>query len=181
MKLQDINLLFEYNRWANLKILGTVSELTEEQFTREIKSSYSSIRDTLFHILASQWFWQMVWKLSFKATSHRDVPTFDIQNAIAQSVRLGEMPSPQNIPNFDKLHNRWAEVDKETQEFITDLTDETLQKEIPLNDEGKQLRYQLWQTMLQIVTLSSYHRGQVVTMLCQLGIKPPATDLLIFL
>ena len=38
----------------------------------------------------------------------------------------------------------------------------------------------LWQQLQHVVNHSSYHRGQVVTLLRQLGVDPIGTDLIAF-
>jgi uncharacterized damage-inducible protein DinB len=48
------------------------------------------------------------------------------------------------------------------------------------NLKGETWRYPLWQQMHHVVNHSTYHRGQVVTMLRQLGAAAPATDLLVY-
>jgi uncharacterized damage-inducible protein DinB len=55
MNKQDVQLLYEYNRWANAQVLAASSRLTEEQFTRDLSSGHRSVRDTLAHILAADW------------------------------------------------------------------------------------------------------------------------------
>src|SRR6516164_2238607 len=66
MTKDDIRLLFEYDRWANNRILRAASALTPEQFTRDLGGSFVSVRDTLVHIIRSEWGWLTYWK----STSH---------------------------------------------------------------------------------------------------------------
>jgi hypothetical protein len=51
----DIPLLYEYDRWANNRVLQAVSTLSSEEFTRDLGASFRSIRDTLVHILSGEW------------------------------------------------------------------------------------------------------------------------------
>jgi DinB family protein len=48
------------------------------------------------------------------------------------------------------------------------------------NLQGVHWEYSLAETMQHVVNHSSYHRGQVVVLLRQLGQTPPATDFLVF-
>jgi len=43
----NIHFLYEFDRWANSMILLAVSPLTPEQFTRDARVSFRSVRDTL--------------------------------------------------------------------------------------------------------------------------------------
>ena len=49
----DIQLLYEYDRWANGRVLQAASALSPEQFTRDLGGSFVSVRDTLVHIIVA--------------------------------------------------------------------------------------------------------------------------------
>ena len=51
MTKDDIQLLYEYDRWANNSVLQAVSTLSPEEFTRDLGGSLRSVRDTLVHII----------------------------------------------------------------------------------------------------------------------------------
>ncbi|MQA90344.1 MAG: hypothetical protein GEU90_08915 [Gemmatimonas sp.] len=48
------------------------------------------------------------------------------------------------------------------------------------NTAGAAFESTFWQMARHVVNHSSYHRGQVATLLRQLGHRPPATDLIAF-
>lgn len=54
MNKDDIQLLYEYDRWANNTVLERVAALSNEQFTRDLGGSFRSVRDTLLHIIAGE-------------------------------------------------------------------------------------------------------------------------------
>jgi len=54
MTRDDIQLLYAYDRWANSRVLQAASALSAEQFTRDLGGSFSSVRDTLVHIVGEQ-------------------------------------------------------------------------------------------------------------------------------
>ncbi len=62
MNKDDIQLIYEYDRWANNRVLQAASALTNEQFTRDLGGSFRSVRDTLVHIIAGEWGWFAYWK-----------------------------------------------------------------------------------------------------------------------
>lgn len=49
--------LFSYTDWANGAILDATATLQHEQLTRDLHSSFPSVRDTLAHIAESDWIW----------------------------------------------------------------------------------------------------------------------------
>ena len=52
---EHIQLLYEYDRWANNRVLQAASALTPEEFTRDLHGSFRSVRDTLVHIIGGEW------------------------------------------------------------------------------------------------------------------------------
>ena len=159
MNKKDIQLLYEYNRWANAQVLNVSSKLTEDQFTRDLSSSHRSVRDTLTHILAAEWVWLMRWRC----------------------VSPKALFNPADFPNLNSLRTRWAEIEREQTDFIGGVTDESLDRVIAyVNTKSEEWRYPLWQMMQHVVNHSTYHRGQVATLLRQLGAEPVPTDLLVF-
>ena len=54
MTRDDILLLYEYDRWANRRVLNAASTLTHEQFTRCVSGNFHRVRDTLLHILGGR-------------------------------------------------------------------------------------------------------------------------------
>jgi uncharacterized damage-inducible protein DinB len=57
MELNNIRPLYDYNRWASRRILTVASTLASDDFIRPMGNSFSSIRDTLAHILSAEWIW----------------------------------------------------------------------------------------------------------------------------
>jgi uncharacterized damage-inducible protein DinB len=160
MNKRDIQLLYEYNRWANARVLAVVSALDLEQFTRDLSGSFHSVRDTMTHILAGEWIWLRRWK--------------------------GESPKTMfnaaDFPNAAVLKTKWAEVENEQTDFVNSLTDESLERVIAYtNTNGEVWQYSLGMMMQHVVNHSSYHRGQVTTMLRQLGAEAVPLDFLVFI
>ena len=66
-------------------------------------------------------------------------------------------------------------------DYLARVTDEMLGKPLTyISDRGDTLSSELWRQMFHLINHQSYHRGQVVTLLRQLGEQPPATDFLPF-
>jgi len=159
MNQQDIQLLYKYNRWANAQVLKASSTLTEEQFTEDLSGSHRSVRATLTHMLAVEWLWLMRWK----------------------GVSPEALFDPTAFPNLSSLRAKWAEVEREQTDFVSGVADESLARLIGyVNIKGEAWQYPLWQMMQHVVNHSSYHRGQVATLLRQLGAEPAPTDFLLF-
>ncbi len=159
MSTQDIRVLYEYNRWANAQTLAAVSALTAEQFTRNLSSSFPSVRDTLVHILSAEWIWLKRWL----------------------GISPPAMLPAKDFPAPEAVCKRWAEIEREQTDFIDSLTEEMLVRRISyLNTKGERWEYALGQMLQHVVNHSTYHRGQIATMLRQLGQVPAPTDFLMF-
>ena len=160
MNKKDIQYLYDYNRWANARMIEAASKLTAEQFTTDLQSSHRSVRDTLAHILAAQWIWLERWK----GTSPK------------------ALLDPSDFPTVESVRKRLSEVESECAGFIDGLTDESLGEAITYtNTKGEQWTYPLGQMLQHVANHSTYHRGQVTTMLRQLGAEVSPVDLLVFM
>jgi uncharacterized damage-inducible protein DinB len=159
MNPEQIRLLFAYDAWANHRILDACAALAPEQFTRDLGSSFPSVRDTAAHILGAYW----VWLERFHGRS-------------AQSLLKTEQ-----FPDLASLRTRWSEVERELHSYANSLSAEDLDGEFEYRDlKGNQFRNPRWQALQQLVNHGSYHRGQITTMLRQLGAAPVSTDLIRF-
>jgi uncharacterized damage-inducible protein DinB len=154
--------LFEYNYWARDRQLQVCEGLTEEQFLRPMNSSYSSVRDTLAHLLAAEWVWSERW--------HGRSPASQDAQELA----------PEKFPTLDALRARWGGVESGVRDFLAGLSDEALTRPLSYtNIKGKAWVYPLWQTMMHVINHQTYHRGQVTTLLVQLGVEPVPLDFLV--
>src|SRR5262249_8389777 len=57
MNLSDLRTLLDYHYWARDRVLDAVAALTPEQFTRDLGSSFPSVRDTIAHLHPAEWAW----------------------------------------------------------------------------------------------------------------------------
>jgi len=160
MTTQDIRLLFAYNRWANARTLSAAALVAPDALTRELGNSFASVRDTLVHIYGAEWIWLARWT----GTS----PTTPV--------------APADVPDVAALAARWKTLEDEQSAFIKGLTDADLERPIEYaNLKGDRFTNPLGALMQHLVNHSTYHRGQVTTLLRQLGATPVSTDLVTFL
>lgn len=80
------------------------------------------------------------------------------------------------------LESSCADLVRDQNRFIEALTDARLASRTAfVNSRGQPCEFSLAHMMLHVVNHSSYHRGQVVTLLRQLGQTPPSTDFTLYL
>jgi uncharacterized damage-inducible protein DinB len=157
MTPKEMGALYDFNDWANRQVLDSCAALTPEQFTQDLRSSFPSVRDTLAHILGAEW----VWLERFNGRSPAGLP-----------------PGTE-YPDLASLRARWDVFGPELLDFVSEVTASELEQAVEYrNLKGKTFSYPLATMLQHLVNHGSYHRGQVATMLRQLGATPVSTDLL---
>jgi uncharacterized damage-inducible protein DinB len=157
MDVNDLRDLFEYNAWANQQMLEACALLSTEQFTRDMKSSFASIRDTLVHTLGGE----MIWLGRLRG----EAPV--------------AFPNPAGFPDCASVQRNFCEIDAGLVKYTAALTPESLGAEIAYKTTTGTPYTGKPASMLQhLANHGTYHRGQVTTMLRQLGAKAVSTDLM---
>jgi uncharacterized damage-inducible protein DinB len=152
-------LLFQYNQWANRKILDACAALSPEQFSRDLGASFQSVQGTLVHIYGAEWVWQ-------ERIAGRWHPT---------------LPAASGFPVFASVRAKLEEKDRELIDYVSKLTPPEIESVLQYkNLEGKEFSSPIWEILHQLSNHGTYHRGQIVTLLRQLGAKGVSTDLIGF-
>lgn len=160
MTAAEAQLHIRYSGWASRKALDAAMALPAEQQTKAMGVSHESIVGTLCHTYMADRIW-------YKRTVEPDL----------------DMP-PWNV-NFplQKLAEDWQDIQKRWEAWAESLNDADMDrvvrfKMISVNAEGEA---PVTHVVLHLVNHATLHRGQVVAMLRQLGVKPPVTDLIFYL
>jgi uncharacterized damage-inducible protein DinB len=160
---QDLSTLrnfFAFGRWANRTILESVAVLTPEEYARPIGGSFGSVQGTLVHLYGADW----VWLERFHGRSPR------------------AMPEGEGLLALDALTRKWREVEAGQDAFIATLTQERLAEPLSyVAFSGESFTRRLGDALLHLANHGTYHRGQVATLLRQLGRKAASTDYLRFI
>jgi uncharacterized damage-inducible protein DinB len=159
MMLNEVIELFEYNDWANARLLGACSSLSQEQWSQDLGGSYPTLLSVVAHVVGGEWIWLQRWT----GESPRSVPDWFTD------------PTPSG------LDDALEQVQQERRRFLGTLTDADLDREVPYTLlDGSKGALALSSLLRHLVNHSTYHRGQIASMLRRLNVAPPATDLLIF-
>jgi uncharacterized damage-inducible protein DinB len=159
MNAEEFRTLYEYNAWANRRVMESCARLNADQFTRDLVSSFHSVRDTLAHILGAEWLWLERWH----GRSHSSL------------LFAGD------FSDLSAIRARWAEVERDLTDFVASLTDDDVSRVYEYKTtEGVPYASPAWQMLQHVVNHGTYHRGQIATMLRQLGNKSQSTDLILF-
>lgn len=148
--------LSSYNIWANQLLLDTINHLPEEKQKRELPSSFSSLYKTILHM-------------------------HDAENIWWQRMKLQERiirPSENFTGNMNEAGNLLLSQNRQWKEWIVGANEHQLDHVFQYNNFKKeQFKQPIYQMLLHVFNHGTYHRGQLVNMLRQLGVeKIPGTD-----
>ena len=149
--------LAQYNIWANDRILGVLQSLTNEQLEHTVESSFPSVRATIQHAYGAE----DIWLQRLQLTEH-------------PAWKGGDDSKP-----FFEVAESWRQTSASLLEMIEKAFDDRAFTHVfQYYDMHKQShKMPVSECLLHIFNHGTYHRGQLVTMLRQLGVtKIPSTD-----
>ena len=159
MTLDDLKRRYDYGYWANARLFAVISQLTPEQFTREVAGSWASIRNTLVHVMSAEWGWI----------------------ARCGGPARGPQLKPDDYPTLASVIEQWSIVEGYAREFLGTLTDDDLDRvvEFTLDVTGTQAM-SVGEMLQHGATHGVHHRGQIALLLRVIGMPPGNFDLLFY-
>jgi uncharacterized damage-inducible protein DinB len=149
-----------YNLWANQLIIDLVSSLPEALHTSETSASFPTLHQTILHLWDAESTWWQRLKLQERII-------IQSENFTGNTVDAG-----QQLLALDRQWHGWME---KTQEHVLQ---HVFQYQNSKREHFKQPTYQM---LLHLFNHGTYHRGQLVCQLRQLGVtKIPATDFIVW-
>jgi uncharacterized damage-inducible protein DinB len=158
--LTDLNTLVDYHYWARDRMLDAVAALTPEQYLGDLGNSFKSVRDTAVHTYAAE----LIWHLRWTGTSPPS------------------LIDPAEFPDVAGLRAAWTAHEDRLRSFVAALGEGGAERVFEYRlMNGQECRSPFWQMLQQVVNHASYHRGQITTMIRQLGAAAPkGQDLITF-
>ena len=144
-----------FNQWAHERLLDTIGELTADQQHAVIPSSFDSLYKTVFHVWGAESLWLGRLNLA--------------------PIKINGDPFNESM---EELSKALKAVDQLWVEWVESRNDEQLVQKLNYHNKAGVPFTQSYDLLLQhIFNHSTYHNGQLVTMLRALGIQNiPATD-----
>jgi uncharacterized damage-inducible protein DinB len=151
MNFQDLRTLLDYHYWARDRMFDALDALTPEQAGRGLGNSFNSIHDTVAHLYAAEAAWYARW--------HGDSPA-----ALLTGAAFADLAT---------VRRAWTDHEPKMRAFLEELGEVGITRVISFKMlTGQPASSPFWQMLQHIVNHASYHRGQVTTMLRQLGAQP---------
>lgn len=159
MTAEDLASMFDYAYWANRKLFEAVSGLSTERFTQDVAGSYGSIRNTLVHMMSTEWGWM----------------------ERSGGTKRGPKLNGADFPTFSSVHEKWTWVESQIRAFLNGLSDDDLNREVEFSlGDGPEHVLSIGQMMHHAAVHSVHHRGQVALLLRQLGVAPGNFDIVFY-
>lgn len=145
-----------YNHWAHQRLIELMLSLPAEKPLEEVPSSFNSLLKTILH----SWDAESVWWQRVKLQERVQLPSVSFQGGFADACAALLQQARQ-----------W-------EEWVGNASDLTLDHVFQFYTTKKEpVKMPVFQVVMHVFNHSTYHRGQLVTMLRQLGIeKIPSTD-----
>jgi uncharacterized damage-inducible protein DinB len=144
--------MYNYHVWANGKIMNRLKELPQDVYHKEINRGFSSISKVVSHIYLTDYTWLGI----ISGTS--------MSEAMAHSAQLKEDMEAKSIK---EIENSFLELSTQYKSF---LNENQADKAFKLdNPYAGVIETSVSETILHVMTHGSYHRGNIATMLRQMG------------
>jgi len=145
-----------YNVWANQRIMDIILGLPEEKQLQTVPSSFDSLYKTVLHMLDAE----NIWWQRMKLEERINIPSEHFKGTMKELAHTLQQQSKQ-----------WEEWVKATPESSLDHVFHYY------NRKKEFFKMPIYQMLHHVFNHSTYHRGQLVNMLRQLGTeKVPSTD-----
>lgn len=159
MIIQDFQILFEYNSWANSRTQQAVESMPEEKLYVDLKNSFGSIHGTLVHLVGAE----------------------DIWLQRMNGADPGIFMKKENYPTYESVKVKWKEIEEGWQKYLSTVKEEELTRVLTFHTQkGDLVTQKVWQSLQHAVNHSTYHRGQITTLIRQSGGTPVGTDLIAY-
>jgi uncharacterized damage-inducible protein DinB len=155
----DPLLHLRYQAWATGLICDAAKQLPSAEYEKDCGSSHGGIKTTLHHMFRADSLW-------FSRVAGEPFGN------------IADVSVPETLP---ELASEWGTLLDRFQNWFRQLEPKQYGIEVRYtNSQGVPYSTPLWQVVLHVVNHGTLHRGQVVAMMRQAGMKPPATDLILF-
>ena len=161
MNIQDILTIYEYNYWANKRILAASEKVTQKQFLAPASFPFGGLRGTIIHILDAEFGWRMFFKDN---------------NWSAPELKAEEFPTLASV------QERANQEEKEMRAYLATLSDKDLNGHRHYtNERGEPRDRILWHCLWHVVNHGTQHRSEAAALLTDYGSSPGNLDFTVYL
>ena len=169
MKIDEIKLLYDYNDWADERILAACARVSPEQYAAPTSYAHGSLRATMVHILDN------IWQQRITLQGYYEEPLAD--EAAYDATELHE----DAFPTLAVLQERWSIEQQELRAYLDTLTEETLNGTIRYVIPGAMRERVVWHILLDVIIHATQHRSEAAALLTSYGQSPGDFDFTLFM
>lgn len=159
MNASDLRTLFDYNYWANARIMRAALEVTPEQFVAANTSSYGSLRGTLVHTLRAE----MIWRRRLQGESTESLPVET------------DFPTPR------ALFEAWQVEEPRMRAYLQGLSEAEAQAVAEYkNTKGEAFQNVVWKILAHVVNHGTQHHAEAAAMLTDFDHSPGDIDMIMY-
>ncbi len=159
MRVEDIKLMYEYNEWANNRILDAAEKVSPAQLTQPNELGWGSLMGGLVHILDAEFGW-------FNRLFDRGD---------------GEWLKAEDFSDLAALRERWQQQNEITQSCLDTLKDGDLTRVHTSSGGERDYHWVMWQALAHVVNHGTQHRSECAALLTGFGSSPGDMDFTLFL
>jgi uncharacterized damage-inducible protein DinB len=160
MHKADLITLYDYNYWANARILDAAAQVSHEQYCAPANLSHGSLRGTLVHTFVAE----LVWRTRCQA-----------------GISLPALPTPAEYPTLEILRAHWLDEEGKMRLYLASLTDESIYTPVHyVTTSGIPYSNVLWNLLVHVVNHGTQSRAEAGLALASYGHSPGDLDMVLF-
>lgn len=160
MQSSEILQLYDYNYWANRRILEAAANMPKPEFMSPKKVSHGSLRGTIIHVLSAEWVWRT-----------------RCQEGVSPPGLLDE----RDFPTVESIRERFQAEETLMRAFLNTLTDADLSQEVSYTTtKGRPFATVMWHILLHIVNHGTQFRAEAAVILSEYGHSPGDLDFILY-
>jgi len=160
-----------YNRDFNRQLYELIGGLSDDGRKKDMGAFFGSIHGTLNHILLAD----QVWLGRFSTAVPNQKSLTGVKPIQLSSLRQ------EVCATFEDLSVERRATDDLIIDWVEELTDDVLAGTMRYgNSRGDICEYPVWLVVAHLFNRQTHHRGQITTLLSQLGHDPGVTDYLVY-
>ena len=168
MKIDEINLLYGYNDWADARILAACAKVSSDQYITPIAYGHGGLRATMVHILDNIWQQRITLQGYYQKPLEND--------AAYDATELHE----DIFSTLAMLQERWLIEQREMWAYLDTLTEEMLNSTIHYVIPGAVRERVVWHILLDLTIHATQHRSEAAALLTSYGQSPGDLDFTMF-
>ncbi len=169
MKVDEVKLLYDYNAWADARLLAACARVSPQQYAAPGSYGRGGLRAIMVHILDNLWQQRITLQGYYREPLANE--------AAYEATELHE----DALPTFAMLQERWRIEQREMRAYLDTLTEETLNSTIRYIIPGVVRERVVWHIFVDLLLHATQHRSEAAALVTSYGQSPGDFDFILFM